>query len=162
MPRPAAPLTPTRASSARRWAWRSSLRSACYSHRRLDWPRVSRGAGEIRGGIPRVSWPYWLGLITWAAVTGALVSAGIRRRSIGFPLALAALLTGALVPVGLVLLAGGLNHVWPGTTGPTDAPVMTGLLFAYALVIPWTLGRLIRRWVPAYRPTTDKPMTISQ
>jgi hypothetical protein len=90
-----------------------------------------------------VSWPQWLGLITWAIVTGALISAGIRRRSIGLLLALAALLAGALVPVGLVVLAGALNHVWPGTTGPTDAPVLTFLLLAYALVIPWTLGRAI-------------------
>ncbi len=92
-----------------------------------------------------LTWSQWLGLGAWAVVTGALVSAGARRLSLGLLLAVVALFAGALVPVGLVLFAGALNHVWPGTTGPTDVPALTLLLLLYSLVFPWALGLTIRR-----------------
>jgi hypothetical protein len=92
-----------------------------------------------------VSGPQWLGLIVWAAVTGALISVGLRRCSLGIWLGLAAMLAGAVVPVGLVFVAGGLNHVWPGTTGPTDVPALTLVLLVYSLVSPWLLGRAMTR-----------------
>lgn len=90
-------------------------------------------------------WSQWLGLGAWAVVAGALVSAGVRRSSFGLRLAVMALFAGALVPVGLVFVAGALNHVWPGTTGPGDVPALTLLLLLYSLVFPWALGRAIRR-----------------
>jgi hypothetical protein len=86
----------------------------------------------------------WLGLIAWAALTGALVSTGVRRRSLALPLAIAAALAGGIVPVGLVFLAGALNHVWPDTKAPTDVPALTLILILYSLVTPWVLGRAIR------------------
>jgi hypothetical protein len=91
-----------------------------------------------------VTWPQWLGLGAWAVLTGALVATGVRRSLVGTLLPVMALFAGALVPVGLVFLAGALNHVWPGTTGPTDAPALTLLLLLYSLVVPWGLGRAMR------------------
>jgi hypothetical protein len=88
-----------------------------------------------------VTWPQWLGLGAWAAITGALVSTGVRRSVVGTLLPVMAFFAGALVPVGLVFFAGALNHVWPGTNGPTDAPALTLLLLLYSLVVPWGLGR---------------------
>ena len=72
-----------------------------------------------------VTWPQWLGLGAWAGVTGALVSTGVRRSLVGTLLPVMALFAGAIVPVGLVLFAGALNHVWPGTTGPSGASTWT-------------------------------------
>jgi hypothetical protein len=92
-----------------------------------------------------VTWSQWLGLGAWAVITGALVSAGVRRSSLGILMALMALSAGALVPVGLAFFAGALNHVWPGTSGPTDVPVLTLLLLLYSMVVPWALGRAMRR-----------------
>src|SRR6202790_3232652 len=92
-----------------------------------------------------VTWPQWLGLGAWAVLPGALVSTGVRRSPVRTLLPVMALFAGALVPVGLVFFAGALNHVWPGTTGPTDVPALTLLLFLYSLVFPWTLGRAITR-----------------
>jgi hypothetical protein len=91
-----------------------------------------------------VTWPQWLGLGAWAVLTGALVSTGVRRSLVGSLLPVMALFAGALVPVGLVFFAGALNHVWPGTNGPTDAPALTSLLLLYSLVVPWGLGRAMR------------------
>jgi hypothetical protein len=92
-----------------------------------------------------MTWPQWLGLGAWAVLTGVLVSAGVRRSLVGTLLPVMAFFAGALVPVGLVFFAGALNHVWPGTTGPTDAPALTLLLLLYSLVVPWGLGRAMRR-----------------
>jgi len=94
-----------------------------------------------------VTWPQWLEFFLWAVVTGALVATGtyrqaFRHRSGSLP-ALGALLAGALVPVGLVILATALVRIWPGTTGPFDAPALTSILLAYSLVVPWTFGRII-------------------
>jgi hypothetical protein len=91
-----------------------------------------------------VTWAQWLGLGAWAVLTGALVSTGVRRSLMGTLPPVIALFAGALVPVGLVFFAGALNHVWPGTTGPTDAPALTSLLLIYSLVVPWGLGRAMR------------------
>jgi len=76
-------------------------------------------------------------------MTGALVAASTRRHRLRPFLAFGALIAGALVPVGLVILASALVRIWPGTTGPMDEPVLTLLLLAYSLVAPWTLGRII-------------------
>lgn len=89
-----------------------------------DWLCASRLLDAL------VTWPQWLGLGTWAVIAGALVSTGIRCSPVGTLLPVMALFAGALVPVGLVFFAGALNHVWPGTTGPTDAPALTLLLFS--------------------------------
>jgi hypothetical protein len=104
-------------------------------------------------------------LIAWAATTGALVTAGTwgrawpaRWRSGRLPLAAfagcAAFVAGALVPMGLTLLSSSLGRVWAGTQGPFGAPVMTLLLVAYSLLIPWLLGRLITR---SARPRRQTP-----
>ncbi len=68
-----------------------------------------------------VTWVQRLGLFVWASLTGILVAAGTRHRVLGLLLALSALTAGAVVPIGLVLLAGALNHVWPGTTARSAA-----------------------------------------
>jgi hypothetical protein len=94
-----------------------------------------------------MTWPQWLELFLWALVTGALVAAGTCRRQFGLRLALGALLAGAIVPVGLLTLATALVRIWPGTTGPMDEPVLTLILLAYSLVVPWTIGRIIM-WSP--------------
>jgi len=96
-----------------------------------------------------MTWPQWLGLIAWAAISGILAAPGVRRHAFRLPLALTAFMAGALIPVGLVFLAHALNHVWPGTTGPLDQPLLTLMLLVYALVIPWVLGRAISRlpWI---------------
>jgi hypothetical protein len=90
-----------------------------------------------------VTWPQWLGLGAWAVIAGALVSTGVRRSLVGTLLHVMALFAGALVPVGLVFFAGALNHAWPGTTGPTDAPALTLLLLLFLLVVPSGLGRAV-------------------
>jgi hypothetical protein len=106
-------------------------------------------------------------VIAWAAITGALVAAGtrgrawpVRWRSGRLPLAAfagcAAFVAGTLVPMGFTLLAGSLGRVWPNTEGPFDAPVMTVLLMAYSLLIPWLLGRLITRSAHPERPPTRR------
>jgi hypothetical protein len=100
-----------------------------------------------------VTWVQWLGLIVWASLTGALIAAGTSHRAPGLLIALSALIAGAVVPIGLLLFAGALNHVWPGTTGPLDRPLLTLLLLAYSLITPWSLGRAIARlpWVSVPR-----------
>jgi hypothetical protein len=101
----------------------------------------------------------WVQLVGWAALTGLLIALGVSASSV--PRAAAALAAGALIPVGLVLWAHQLNRLWPDTTSPTQVPAMAGLLALYVLAVPWALGRLIRRWLPAY-PATQVNMTISQ
>jgi hypothetical protein len=106
-----------------------------------------------------------IALIAWSATTGALLAGGtwgrawpMRWRNARLPFlvcaACAAFVAGALVPMGFTLLAGSLGHVWPNTEGPFDAPVMTLLLVAYSLLIPWLLGRLITR---SARPRAQRP-----
>ena len=105
--------------------------------RTLPWWHAAKLLASI------VTWPQWLELLAWGVVTGALVSAGTCRHRFTPLLALSALIVGALVPVGLMILATALVRIWPGTTGPMDEPVLTLLLVAYSLVVPWTLGRII-------------------
>jgi hypothetical protein len=90
-----------------------------------------------------VTWPQWLALLLWALVTGLLVAVGTWRHRFGPRLALGALIGGALVPVGLMILARAMIRIWPGTTGPMDEPVLTLLLLAYSVAAPWTLGRIM-------------------
>ena len=101
-------------------------------------------------------------ILGWAAITGLLIALGVNDSTVSRARAAAALAAGALVPVGLVVLAHQLNRIWSNTTGPTQVPGMACLLALYSLGVPWALGRLIRRWLPVYRVTVDKPMTTSQ
>lgn len=101
-------------------------------------------------------------ILGWMAITGLLIAWGVNASTVTRVRAAAAIAAGALVPVGLVVFAHQLNRIWPDTTGPTEVPALTALLALYSLGVPWTLGRLLQRWVPAYRPTVDRPMTISQ
>jgi len=112
--------------------------------RRLPWWHAAKLLVSI------VTWPQWLELFAWGVVTGALLAAGTCRHPFTPLLALSALIAGALVPVGLVILATELVRIWPGTTGPMDQPVLTLLLIAYSLLVPWTLGRIIT-FVPKHR-----------
>ena len=102
------------------------------------WSAAKYLAAQVTG----LQWP---GLMAWAAIAGALVATGMRRHAVAVPSAIRALVAGALIPVGLVLVAGALNHVWPGTTGPTDVPLFTLLLALYSIVMPLGLGRAMRR-----------------
>jgi hypothetical protein len=90
--------------------------------------------------------PQWSALIAWAGLTGVLIALSARRHRLGLRLALATFIAGAFVPVCLVLLAGQLNKIWPGSTGPLDRPFLTLILVVSSLVIPWTLGRVISRF----------------
>ena len=117
----------------------------CMGIHGVTWPHCVKYLASL------VTWPQWLALVVWAAISGILAAYGVRRRAFRFPLALTTVIAGAFIPVGLLLLARALNHVWPGTAGPLDQPIMTLLLLAYALVIPWVLGRAINRlpWICA-------------
>ena len=90
-----------------------------------------------------------LQFLSWAAITGLLIGLGLGALAVTRTLAVAALACGAIVPVGLVVVAHQLNRIWPDTTGPTQVPAMACLLRVYSLGVPWALGRLIRRWVRA-------------
>lgn len=81
----------------------------------------------------------------WIVITGGLIALGSRAVPVNRSRAVAALATGALVPIGLVLLAHQLSKIWPDTTGPTDAPLMGLILAGYSLGVPWLLGRLVSR-----------------
>jgi hypothetical protein len=105
--------------------------------RGLPWWRAARLLASM------VTWPQWLALLLWAVVTGVLVAVGTWRHRFGPRLALGALIAGALVPVGLMIVARAMIRIWPGTTGPMDEPVLTLLLLAYSAVAPWALGRMM-------------------
>ncbi len=99
--------------------------------------------------------------LIWAVITGVFITFGIGAAK-GSRFRAPAFMAGALVPLGLVSLGHLLNAVWPNTTGPAKAPIMALLLVLYSLGVPWVLGRLIVRWVPAYGVATDTHKTISQ
>jgi len=99
--------------------------------------------------------------MVWATVTGLLIALGVNASRVTRVHAAAVLAAGALVPVGLVLLAHQLNRIWPDTIGPTQVPAMAGILALYSLAVPWALGRLIRRWRPVDRAART-PLRISQ
>jgi hypothetical protein len=96
----------------------------------------------------------------WAVITGILIALGSWAAPANRSRAFAALAAGALVPVGLVLLAHQLGKIWPDTNGPTDAPLMTLILACSALVLPWLLGRLVRR-IPSRRPAFSSTSATS-
>jgi hypothetical protein len=91
--------------------------------------------------------PQLLFLASWAALTGALFSLGVgsgasRPRTRRF-----AAISGAIVPVGMVLLGGLLSRMsseFRETTGPFDRPMLTLPLIVYGALAPWLLGRLAR------------------
>jgi hypothetical protein len=90
-------------------------------------------------------WSQWTGGLGLGALTGLMFAAGVGRRRLTMPLLVASLAVGAVVPVGFLILAGMLDGVWPITSGPMDAPLLMMLLAAYAIGVPWGLGRVIRR-----------------
>src|ERR1019366_2363025 len=49
------------------------------------------------------------------------------------------------VPPGLVLWPRFLGRYWPGTTGPLDQPWLTIALAVYSALAPWLLGRAVRQ-----------------
>jgi hypothetical protein len=85
----------------------------------------------------------WMELIIWALLTGALFAIAPRVKSVRPVLAVCALIMGALIPVGLILVGGALNQIWPGTTGPADKPQLTVILVAYSLLCPWLSGTVL-------------------
>jgi hypothetical protein len=91
----------------------------------------------------------WMELIIWALLTGALFAIAPRVRSVRPVLAVCALIMGALIPIGLILVGGALNQIWPGTTGPTDKPQLTFILVAYSLLCPWLSGRALAHFPEA-------------
>jgi hypothetical protein len=95
-----------------------------------------------------------LQFLSWAAITGLMIGLGFGASAVTRTRAVTALAAGALVPVGLVVVAHQLNRIWPDTTGPTQVPAMGCLLSVYSLGVPWTLGRLILRWVRPYPQQT--------
>jgi hypothetical protein len=109
-------------------------------HLYLSWQRetlflVSKAAG-----------PYLLTVVfAWAILVGMLIAigAGIDKQRLRPKVAMTAVLAGAVVALGLVLVGEALSGVWPRSNGPD--PVLTFLLLAYSLVVPWSLGRMLTR-----------------
>ena len=104
----------------------------------------------------------WGETLAWAAISGLLIALGINNSTVTRARAVAALAAGALVPVGLVLLAHQLNRIWPDTIGPTQVPAMAAVLALYSLGFPCALGRFIRHWFPGDGATADVSMKIKQ
>jgi hypothetical protein len=88
------------------------------------------------------TWDQWLFLAAWAALTGALFTIGAGAAPRRVRTRLFGLVSGILVPAGLVVLARFLSRYWPDTSGPFDSPPLTLFLVLYGLLIPWLLGRV--------------------
>jgi hypothetical protein len=84
---------------------------------------------------------------SWAALTGALFALGFGSGAVLRRTRCFAVLSGVIVPVGMVLLGGVIGRLWPEfreTTGPFDQPLLTLPLIIYGVTAPWLLGRLAR------------------
>jgi hypothetical protein len=90
--------------------------------------------------VSKVTGPYLLtAAFAWAILTGILIviGAGIEKPRLSPMLAV---LAGAIVALGLVLVGQAFSGLWPRPNG--HDPVLTFLLLAYSLVAPWSLGRM--------------------
>lgn len=91
--------------------------------------------------------PQLLIVASWAALTGGLFALGFGSGPALPRTHYFAALSGAAVPVGMVVLGGILGRLWPQfreTTGPLDRPLLTLPLIVYGVMVPWLLGRLAR------------------
>jgi len=89
----------------------------------------------------------WLGLLSWAALTGALFALGVGTGPTRAYPCWFAVAAGAFVPICLVLLGQAMGLLWPeirDTTGPFDRPLLSLPLLLYGLGAPWLLGRWAR------------------
>ncbi len=102
--------------------------------------------GSVTAAMPKFlrlpSWDQWLFLGSWAALTGTLFAFGAGTTPSPLRTRLFALISGLVVPVGLVFLARFLSRYWPDTSGPFDSPPLTFYLALYGLLAPWLLGRV--------------------
>jgi hypothetical protein len=90
--------------------------------------------------IPR--WDAWLGLACWGLLAGALFACGAGARPSLVGTRLLAVISGILMPVGLVFFGHLLGRYWPHTTGLFDSPIVTLCLALYGLLSPWLLGQV--------------------
>jgi hypothetical protein len=115
--------------------------SAAGSGGQISWESLAVAIPKLLRGLP---WDQWLVLASWAALAGALFAHGagtgtgptlVRTR-------LFALVSGILIPVGLVFSGQFIGRYWPDATGPFDNPLLTLYLALYGLLTPWLLGRV--------------------
>jgi hypothetical protein len=102
-----------------------------------------------------ISATQWRFLLLWAALTGGVFCLALGPDAIRMPARLLGLAAGALVPLGLFLLAQLLVHYWPeirATAGPWDRPQFTLLLMIYGIAAPWLLGRLAFKLISSEAP----------
>jgi hypothetical protein len=88
------------------------------------------------------SWDTWLGLACWGVLAGALFARGAGTGPNLVRTRLFAVISGILMPVGLMFFGHFLGRYWPHTTGPFDSPLLALYLALYALLTPWLLGRI--------------------
>jgi hypothetical protein len=97
---------------------------------------------EILYLVSKVTGPHELTvLFAWAIFVGTIIAigAGIREQRLRPMFLMTAPLVGAIVALGLVLFALALGGLLPRTNGLD--PVLSALLLAYTLVVPWALGK---------------------
>jgi hypothetical protein len=95
--------------------------------------------------LAMIHWDQWLSVALWAVLTGALFALSVGPTSATARTRALAVLSGVLVPVGLVLWAKFLRRYWPDTAGPLDQPWLTIALAVYSALAPWLLGRAVRQ-----------------
>jgi uncharacterized membrane protein len=91
-----------------------------------------------------VTWDTWLGLACWGILAGALFTLGAGTRPSLVRTRLFAVISGILMPVGLVFFGHFLGRYWPLVTGAFDSPPVTLYIYIalYGLLTPWLLGRV--------------------
>jgi len=105
----------------------------------VSWRTLAVAIPELLRGLP---WDQWLILACWAGLTGALFALGAGPRRSLVRTRLFALMSGIIMPVGLVYLGHILGRYRPDTTGAFDSPLLTSCLAVYGLLTPWLLGRV--------------------
>jgi len=113
--------------------------SAAGSGGQVSWESLAVSIPKLLRGLP---WDQWLVLASWAALAGALFAHGAGTGPTLVRTRLFALVSGILMPVGLVFFGQFIGRYWPDTTGPFDSPLLSLSLALYGLLTPWLLGRV--------------------
>jgi hypothetical protein len=88
------------------------------------------------------TWHDWLGLACWGVLAAALFARGAGTGPRPVRTRVIAVVSGVLMPVGLVLFGHLLGRYWPHATGLFDSPLLTLYVALYGLLTPWLLGRV--------------------
>jgi hypothetical protein len=113
--------------------------SAAGSGGQIWWESLAVAIPKLLRGL---AWDQWLGLASWAALAGALFAHGTGTGPTLVRTRLFALVSGILIPVGLVFSGQFIGRYWPDATGPFDSPLLTLYVALYGLLTPWLLGRV--------------------